>query len=112
MSVYFFFKAEAGIRDIGVTGVQTFDLPIFAAPIFRQFAQTAFRDMPVVPFRAPTGIRMVRIDRRSGYRVFGAWPPADPRSEERRVGKECRSRWSLHNLNKHDAHKTVITVDL
>ncbi|HEX8526636.1 penicillin-binding protein 1A [Allosphingosinicella sp.] len=51
-----------------------------AAPIFRQFAQTAFKDMPVVPFRAPTGIRMVRVDRRSGQRVFGAWPTADPRA--------------------------------
>jgi penicillin-binding protein 1A len=51
-----------------------------AAPIFRQFAQTAFRDMPVVPFRAPQGIRMVRIDRRSGHRVFGGWPPSDPRA--------------------------------
>jgi penicillin-binding protein 1A len=51
-----------------------------AAPIFRQFAQTAFRDMPVVPFRAPSGIRMVRIDRRSGQRVYGTWPPDDPRA--------------------------------
>ncbi|MGZ8997271.1 MAG: penicillin-binding protein 1A [Allosphingosinicella sp.] len=51
-----------------------------AAPIFKQFAQVAFRDMPVVPFRAPQGIRMVRIDRRSGRRVFGGWPPQDPRA--------------------------------
>jgi len=51
-----------------------------AAPIFRQFARTAFEGMPVVPFRAPQGIRMVRIDRRSGQRVFGVWPPADPRA--------------------------------
>ncbi len=48
-----------------------------AAPIFKQFAQTAFKDMPVVPFRAPTGVRMVRIDRRSGRKVFGTWPPTD-----------------------------------
>jgi penicillin-binding protein 1A len=51
-----------------------------AAPIFRQFAQTAFQGMPVVPFRAPAGIRMVRIDRRSGHRVFGEWPGEDPRA--------------------------------
>ncbi|HTU12382.1 MAG TPA: PBP1A family penicillin-binding protein [Allosphingosinicella sp.] len=51
-----------------------------AAPIFRQFARTAFDGMPVIPFRAPTGIRMVRIDRRSGQRVYGAWPPMDPRA--------------------------------
>jgi penicillin-binding protein 1A len=52
-----------------------------AAPIFLQFARTAFEGMPVVPFRAPAGIRMVRIDRRSGERVFGAWPSTtDPRA--------------------------------
>jgi penicillin-binding protein 1A len=51
-----------------------------AAPIFRQFAQVAFQGMPVLPFRAPEGIRMVRIDRRSGERVFGEWPGNDPRA--------------------------------
>ena len=51
-----------------------------AAPIFRQFAREAFEGMPVVPFRAPQGIRMVRIDRRSGRRVFGEWPGTDPRA--------------------------------
>jgi penicillin-binding protein 1A len=48
-----------------------------AAPIFRSFAETAFEGMPVVPFRAPAGIRMVRIDRRTGRRVQGAWPSGD-----------------------------------
>jgi penicillin-binding protein 1A len=48
-----------------------------AAPIFKQFALTAFKDVPPTPFRAPEGIRMIRIDRRSGRKVFGAWPPAD-----------------------------------
>ncbi|SMF69284.1 penicillin-binding protein 1A [Allosphingosinicella indica] len=45
-----------------------------AAPIFKAFAEQALKDEPVVPFRAPEGIRMVRIDRRSGKKVFGAWP--------------------------------------
>ena len=51
-----------------------------AAPIFKQFALKAFEGMEVVPFRAPGGIRMVRIDRRSGKRVYGGWPSADPKS--------------------------------
>ena len=51
-----------------------------AAPIFKQFATVAMKDMPVVPFRAPAGIRMVRIDRKSGRRVYGAWPSADPKA--------------------------------
>ena len=45
-----------------------------AAPIFKQFAQEAMKDMPVVPFRAAAGVRMVRIDRRSGRKVFGVFP--------------------------------------
>jgi penicillin-binding protein 1A len=51
-----------------------------AAPIFKQFALQAFKDMPVLPFRAPPGIRMVRIDRRSGKKVFGAWPTDEPKA--------------------------------
>jgi penicillin-binding protein 1A len=45
-----------------------------AAPIFRSFAVKAMKDMDVVPFQAPPGIRMIRIDRKTGRRVFGAWP--------------------------------------
>jgi penicillin-binding protein 1A len=51
-----------------------------AAPIFKQFAKIAMKDMPVVPFKAAPGIRMVRIDRHSGRRVFGAWPTSDPKT--------------------------------
>jgi len=52
-----------------------------AAPVFKQFAQVAFKDEPKIPFVAPAGIRMVRIDRVSGKRVFGTFPTAeDPKS--------------------------------
>jgi penicillin-binding protein 1A len=52
-----------------------------AAPIFKQFAQVAFKDVPPVPFVAPAGIRMVRVDRNSGRRVFGSFPTReDPKS--------------------------------
>jgi penicillin-binding protein 1A len=37
------------------------------------------KDRPKTPFVAPAGIRMVRIDRRTGKRVFGGgWPSSDP----------------------------------
>ncbi|TPE61773.1 PBP1A family penicillin-binding protein [Sandaracinobacter neustonicus] len=54
----------------------------FAAPIWKQFYTEAFKDNPQepMPFLAPAGVRMVRIDRRSGRRVYGAWPSADPKS--------------------------------
>ena len=51
-----------------------------AAPIFMSFAKKAMVDMPVVPFKAPPGIRMVRIDRKSGRKVFGAWPGDEPKA--------------------------------
>ena len=52
-----------------------------SAPIFKQFAQKAFAGMPPVPFIAPPGIRLVRIDRITGKRVFGTFPTTvDPKS--------------------------------
>jgi penicillin-binding protein 1A len=52
-----------------------------AAPIFKQFAQVAFKDLPKIPFVAPPGIRMVRVDRATGKRVFGVFPTiVDPKS--------------------------------
>src|SRR5688572_2652618 len=66
----FFFQAEDGIRDLTVTGVQTCALPICPRPRAR-------------PRRGPGG-------RREDLR--GPRTAAGARSEERRVGKECRSR--------------------
>jgi penicillin-binding protein 1A len=52
-----------------------------AAPVFKQWAQTALKDQPKVPFVAPPGIRWVRIDRASGRRVYGTFPTTvDPKS--------------------------------
>ena len=52
-----------------------------AAPIFKQWAQTALKNQPKTPFVAPAGIRWVRIDRASGKRVFGVFPTKeDPKS--------------------------------
>src|SRR2546428_11323600 len=76
-----FFQAEDGIRDLTVTGVQACALPIWTGD------EAAFAE----------------IDRR--YRnqitnyVYRMTNDYD-RSEERRVGKECRSRWSPDHLKK------------
>jgi penicillin-binding protein 1A len=45
-----------------------------SAPIWKEWAQTALKDQPKVPFVAPPGIRWVRIDRASGKAVFGVFP--------------------------------------
>src|SRR5690606_40255408 len=72
---FFFFQAEDGIRDFHVTGVQTCALPIL-------------------------GIYLNILNETFSYaEFFGIYLNAhrglyNNRSEERRVGKECRSRWS------------------
>src|SRR5947209_15287814 len=73
---FFFFQAEDGIRDIGMTGVQTCALPIYLPQGVRRSDGGARRRW------SPDG------------RLWGAGRSRYPRSEERRVGKECRSRWS------------------
>jgi len=52
-----------------------------SAPIWKQWAQTALKNRPKVPFVAPPGIRWVRIDRASGKPVYGVFPTTeDPKS--------------------------------
>ena len=52
-----------------------------AAPIFKQFVQETRDKWTGRPFLAPAGVRMVRIDRRSGKRVFDGWPSdTDPQA--------------------------------
>src|SRR5205085_9542394 len=71
---FFFFQAEDGIRDLTVTGVQTCALPIY----LHGLAQLARLEVEV--------LRHGRADVQLHLAEHG-------RSEERRVGKECRSRW-------------------
>jgi penicillin-binding protein 1A len=48
-----------------------------SAPIWKEWALTALKDQPKVPFVAPPGIRWVRIDRASGKPVFGEFPTTE-----------------------------------
>src|SRR5207253_4839546 len=75
MRCSFFFQAEDGIRDGHVTGVQTCALPI-SHWLRRAAARYECRRRGHIPASAPC---------------------AAARSEERRVGKECRSRWSPYH---------------
>src|SRR2546430_8518330 len=93
----FFFQAEDGIRDLTVTGVQTCALPILPRVEVRvcQLAH-AGRQLRCgrASGRAAESNRLLEhLDR------LGVPAPIlqDLRSEERRVGKECRSRWSPYH---------------
>ena len=43
-----------------------------AVPVFRDFMAAALKDKPPVPFRIPPGIRLVRVDSRTGEPVRNA----------------------------------------
>src|SRR2546430_9731662 len=96
ISRYFFFQEEDGIRDLTVTGVQTCSLPIlFVSTINRQQKGSEVavdgRDE-----QGATGPQRSRQGRRHGGgpgNVLQHLHAGDHRSEERRVGKEGRSRW-------------------
>src|SRR5436309_4660298 len=88
---FFFFQAEDGIRDFHVTGVQTCDLPILVGappnvepspPPCTLSIRSARPVTAAIGKPPPSALAMVTIS--------GAIPL---RSEERRVGKDGRSRW-------------------
>src|SRR3712207_8824037 len=90
----FFFQAEDGIRDIGVTGVQTCALPIWrdqkndwtrGRAITRGLFESLQRKVCPTLHVVHTGaVKPIAVE-------------ADRRSEERRVGKESRYRWSPYH---------------
>src|SRR5690606_39476429 len=95
----FFFQAEDGIRDFHVTGVQTCALPIFASepPVMmisalpvRMYVKASINAW-VDDAHADTA---EKLGPRNPWRIE-IWPGAISinilRSEERRVGKECRT---------------------
>src|SRR5256885_6906725 len=114
MFVFFFFQAEDGIRDYKVTGVQTCALPIClpaacssatraadqgcqrspaadAVPVPSAWAGVVIRGA-VVASSAPASTT-ASVASTARVRPLSV-SVQTRRSEERRVGKECRSRWS------------------
>src|SRR3712207_7412556 len=98
MTVFFFFQAEGGIRDIGVTGVQTCALPIYVAGLeLDQHVHVAVGAEVVAQHRAEEGeLADVVLPAELGD-ALAVDGDAGHRSEERRVGKERRSRWSPYH---------------
>src|SRR2546430_13319635 len=97
----FFFQAEDGIRDLTVTGVQTCALPISTyvrrRPATRCTAGSAPRTSVCIPTTATATTPDARDIAPSSTNSSRATCWAVRRSEERRVGKECRSRWSPYH---------------
>src|SRR2546429_831068 len=97
--VFFFFQAEDGIRDVAVTGVQTCALPILCLQLVLEMlfalgspAFSFFPKLAVILFLLVVVVSIVSL-----FTTGSNWHEHKTRSEERRVGKECRSRWSPYH---------------
>src|SRR5207245_3996795 len=92
LCAFFFFQAEDGIRDATVTGVQTCALPIsFGLRL----------GLESIGLYGPGGVRGFNPQSAGNVRIDGLYFDQQ-RSEERRVGKEGRSRRSA----RHPKQKT------
>src|SRR5438046_9524274 len=85
----FFFQAEDGIRDWSVTGVQTCALPI--SSVHDRESVAAFHHGTDKAAELLTTARALAPDLLEQLVL---------RSEERRVGKECRTRWARGRSKK------------
>src|SRR5687768_17802093 len=88
--LFFFFQAEDGIRDVAVTGVQTCALPIFLGEdMYDALLKAQERLAAAIDSVDPNRLNEI------GNAIFDFEALiVSNRSEERRVGKECRSRWA------------------
>src|SRR5437879_10623617 len=94
MYFVFFFQAEDGIRDTSVTGVQTCALPILVPGDVRGIARFLDEEARAPDEQVRPEHVLDRVqDRRVAHEI--GQPREEQvrlRSEERRVGKECRTR--------------------
>src|SRR2546430_10563332 len=95
---FFFFQAEDGIRDLTVTGVQTCALPIWryatGSATYLAWNRVSFAN---VIYHAKSNLLFSVEYRHTQTRLVSGTYNSNDRSEERRVGKECRSRWSPYH---------------
>src|SRR5258706_2982716 len=94
------FQAEDGIRVWSVTGVQTCALPIYTtvgevkAAVKEAFGYEWANEMSLKSKNPAFKGALYSALQTQGGHLF--WK-GEGRSEERRVGKECRSRWSPYH---------------
>src|SRR5256885_1951216 len=98
----FFFQAEDGIRDYKVTGVQTCALPISYKAIGHLLPDGYYEQgfaLYRMLWEAGIGLEWISRDPEARSRQYAGFTAVEyqRRSEERRVGKECRSRWSPYH---------------
>src|SRR2546430_9466419 len=97
--IVFFFQAEDGIRDLTVTGVQTCALPISCVSSGSGVGSTpAGSGAPSIVCSWGSVGLVIPISLTNAPALNSRnVATCALRSEERRVGKECRSRWSPYH---------------
>src|SRR2546428_9352756 len=96
---FFFLQQEAGIGDLPVRGFRPCALPISqSGPLYPPAATTDCAAAAVEEREIDAG-PCHRLDqsRLRALQCPARCPDPRIRSEERRVGKECRSRWSPYH---------------
>src|SRR5256885_3379091 len=94
--IFFFFSSRrrhTRLQGDWSSDVCSSDLPFPSAPFPWVRPSRRGRSTREVGFLGAFRFPRPRLDRDQGHEKFRR----DPRSEERRVGKECRSRWSPYH---------------
>src|SRR2546430_11270951 len=96
---FFFFQAEDGIRDLTVTGVQTCALPISSVKAYFGLKLAGYTaEHPALTKARERILEMGGVTEVNTFtKIYLCFFGQYDRSEERRVGKECRSRWSPYH---------------
>src|SRR2546421_8103520 len=94
---FFFFQAEDGIRDLIVTGVQTCALPISNGRAACHYCGHCDRGCSTYSYFSSPGSTIPAAAKTGRFTLRTNSVASHVRSEERRVGKECRSRWSPYH---------------
>src|SRR5256884_5669307 len=95
-SIFFFFQAEDGIRDVAVTGVQTCALPILVA-----MRPSEYRVARTATISAPAPAVFAQVNDFHKWEAWNPWAKLDPAMKQTYEGAPAGTRaiytWTRNN---------------
>jgi penicillin-binding protein 1A len=82
-----------------------------AAPIFRDFMKVALADKPSVPFQAPVGIKLIRVNVKTGMRAGPGDPPSQVISEAFKPGTAPPDSYSVVGVTDPDGRPLTVSPE-
>ena len=82
-----------------------------AAPIFRDFMKVYLADKPNVPFQAPVGIKLVRVNVKSGMRAGPGDPPSQVITEAFKPGTAPPDSYSVVGVTDPDGRPLTVSPE-